>query len=202
MKKIVFLVLAMVSTLTFAKGTAISELQSLLAPINAMKANFKQTVYSESKIELQSAVGNMEYKKPNLFRWQVEQPDATLLVTNGQKLWSYDVGLEQVTIQKYSADKQVSPLSFILDDASKLSVNFIVTKLPDSCYHLEPKQDNANFVNVAVCFNAKHIARVQVLDHLGQTSIFQFNGMQHNPQIANSRFNFIPPAGVDIVGEE
>ncbi len=202
MKKIVFLVLAIMSPLILAQNTAISELQSLLAPISSMKANFKQRVYSESKIELQFAVGNMEYKKPNLFRWQVEQPDVTLLVTDGHKLWSYDAGLEQVTVQKYSADKQVSPLSFILDDASKLSVNFIVTKLPNSCYHLSPKQDNSNFVNVEVCFNAKYIASVRVLDHLGQTSVFEFNGMQNNPQIANTRFNFMPPAGVDVVSDE
>jgi len=202
MKKVVLLALVMLSTVAVAQSTPISELQSLLAPISSMKANFKQTVYSESKIEIQYATGNMEYKKPNLFRWQVEHPDASLLVTDGHKLWNYDPALEQVTIQKYTADKQVSPLSFILDDASKLSVNFVVAKLPDNCYQLSPKQDNQNFVNVAVCFKAKHIASVRVLDHLGQTSVFEFSGMQNNPQIANARFNFVPPAGVDVVGDE
>jgi outer membrane lipoprotein carrier protein len=202
MKKIVLLALALVSTLAIAQSTPISELQSLLAPISSMKANFKQTVYSESKIEIQSASGNMEYKKPNLFRWQVEKPEKSLLVTDGQKLWSYDVGLEQVTVQKYTADKQVSPLSFILDDASKLSVNFVVTKPAGSCYQLDPKQDNPNFVNVVVCFNAKNISVVRVLDHLGQTSVFEFSAMQKNPQIATSRFKFVPPAGVDVVGDE
>jgi outer membrane lipoprotein carrier protein len=202
MKKLVLLALTLVSSLAVAQSTPISELQSLLAPISSMKANFKQTVYSERKIEIQSASGNMEYKKPNLFRWQVLKPESSLLVTDGNKIWSYDVALEQVTIQKYTADKQVSPLSFILDDASKLSVNFVVTKPAGSCYQLEPKQDNPNFVNVVVCFNSKNISLVRVLDHLGQTSVFEFTGMQKNIAIANSRFNFVPPAGVDIVGDE
>lgn len=202
MKKIVLLALIMISTVAFAQSTPISELQSLLAPISSMKANFKQTVYSENKTEIQSASGNMEYKKPNLFRWQVEKPEASLLVTDGHKLWNYDVGLEQVTVQKYTVDKQVSPLSFILDDASKLSVNFVVTKPAVSCYKLDPKQENPNFVNVVVCFHSKRISVVRVLDHLGQTSVFEFTDMQNNPHIANSRFNFVPPAGVDVMGDE
>jgi len=202
MKKIVLLVLMVVSTVAIAQSTPISELQSLLAPISSMQANFKQTVYSESKIEIQSATGNMEYKKPNLFRWQIETPEASLLVTDGHKLWNYDVALEQVTVQRYTADKQISPLSFILDDASKLSVNFVVLKLADSCYQLTPKQDNPNFVNVVVCFHSKLISIVKVLDHLGQTSVFAFSNMQNNLQIADSRFSFKAPAGVDVVGDE
>jgi outer membrane lipoprotein carrier protein len=202
MKKIVLLALMIVSTLAIAHSTPISELQSLLAPISSMKANFKQTVYSEGKIEIQSASGNMEYKKPNLFRWEIEKPEASLLVTDGHKLWNYDVALEQVTVQKFTTDKQISPLSFILDDASKLSVNFVVSKLADSCYQLTPKHDNPNFVNVVVCFHSKRISIVRVLDHLGQTSVFDFSDMQNNPQIANSRFNFKAPAGVDVVGDE
>lgn len=203
MKRIVVLVLCLVSTLAIARGNSpITELQSLLAPISSMKANFKQTVYSESKVEVQAASGNMEYKKPNLFRWQVEQPDMTLLVTNGHKIWDYDEALEQVTVQKYTADRQVSPLSFIIDDASKLNINFIVTKLSDNCYKLAPKQENKNFVNVAVCFNSKYIASVRVLDHLGQTSIFEFKNMQNNLSLDNARFNFVPPVGVDVIGDE
>lgn len=202
MKKIALLALFVVSGAAFAQSTPISELQSLLAPIKSMKANFKQTVYNENKVEIQSASGNMEYKKPNMFRWQIEKPDASLLVTNGQKLWNYDVGLEQVTVQKYTADKQVTPVSFILDDASKISVNFVVSKPVASCYKLDPKQDNPNFVNVVVCFNSKLISLVRVVDHLGQTSVFDFSNMQNNPQIANSRFNFTPPAGVDVMGDE
>ncbi len=202
MKKIVLLVLMIISTLAIAQSTPISELQSLLAPISSMKAKFKQSVYNENKIEIQSASGNMEYKKPHLFRWEVEKPESSLLVTDGQKLWNYDVALEQVTVQKYTADKQVSPLSFILDDASKLSVNFVVSKLADSCYQLMPKKENPNFVNVVVCFHSKNISVVRVLDHLAQTSVFELDDVQRNPQIADARFSFKPPVGVDVVGDQ
>lgn len=189
------------SACTLAQLAADQELQARLSKINTMQANFTQNVYSEKNKLLQSYAGNMEFKKPNLFRWEVKTPDETLLVTDGHKLWNYDVALEQVTVQPYTPNQEVTPLSFVLDSTNNLNKNFSVEQLPNSCFKLTPKQENQNFVNVAVCFKDTQISSLNILDHLGQNSKFQFSQVKNNGIIADQKFSFKPPAGVDIVGE-
>lgn len=178
-----------------------SELKSLLTNIKSMQANFSQKVYSETKKLLNTYAGNMEFKKPSSFRWEVTNPDQSLLVTNGVKLWNYDPDLEQVTIQQYNTNKEITPLSFVLDDPNNLSTNFNIEPLQKSCYKLTPKQENSNFVNIEVCFANKNIATVNILDHMGQNSKFEFSQVKHNVSIADKHFTFNPPAGVDVIGE-
>lgn len=184
-----------------AQSNPLQELQKLLSSISTMQAEFKQTVLNEKNNVLHVYHGLMAFKKPNLFRWQVDQPDESLLVTDGYKLWNYDVNLEQVTVEKFNANHEVTPLSFVLDDPYKLSANFNVERLPKSCYKLTPKQENSNFVNVTVCFKNDKISSVKVADHFGQTTIFDFFKIKNNDQLQNVKFSFTPPAGVDVIGE-
>lgn len=178
-----------------------TQLQTLLVKINTMQASFTQTVFSENNKILQTYNGSMEFKKPNLFRWEVAKPDASLLVTDGKKLWNYDVDLEQVTVQPYTTDREITPLSFVLEDGTQLNKNFTVEQMPNSCFKLTPKQETQNFINVAVCFNNSLIKSLTIVDHLGQNSVFEFSQVKNNLKIADQRFSFTPPAGVDVVGE-
>lgn len=194
------LILLCLTTPAFAQNPS-TTLQTQLRKIQTIQANFQQRVYSENQQLLHTYNGNMQFKKPNQFRWEVTQPDPTLLITDGKKLWNYDIGLEQVTVQKYTANKEVTPLSFVLDDAESLPKNFNIEQMSNSCYKLTPKQENSNFVNVAVCFKRDQITSVNILDHLGQNSVFEFSQIKNNLNIPTQRFAFNPPAGVDIVGE-
>ncbi len=200
MQASVVCVLSLCSTLAFASPEL--ELKSLLNNIKSMQANFSQQVFSEKSKLLNVYAGSMEFKKPNSFRWEVATPDPSLIVTNGKKLWNYDAGLEQVTIQSYNPEnKEITPLSFVLDDPSKLGINFNIDPMQTSCYKLTPKLENSNFVNIEVCFNNKLISTVNILDHMGQNSKFEFSQVKHNINLADKHFTFNPPAGVDVIGE-
>lgn len=184
-----------------AVATADTELKGLLGNISSMQADFSQKVYSENKKLLNTYSGNVEFKKPKFFRLEVVQPDPSLVVTNGVKLWNYDADLEQVTIQNYSNNKDITPLSFVLDDPKNLNNNFSVVQTGTNCYKLTPKQENANFVNVEVCFANKMLCRVNILDQMGQNSVFEFSKVKNNIQLGSNRFTFNPPDGIDVIGE-
>lgn len=201
MKKIISGILLLLCANSIVIADPVASLQNRLAKIDTMQASFKQKVFDENKKILNTYTGNMQFKKPNLFYWQVETPDANLLITDGIKLWNYDPDLEQVTVQKYSVNNEITPLSFVLDNSNKLGVNFNIVQIQDNCFKLTPKQDNSSFVNVSVCFNRDHIVSLQIYDHLGQTSVFEFSKVHNNKHIANEIFLFKPPAGVDVVGE-
>ncbi len=185
-----------------AQPSAAMQLQTLLKGIHSMRANFNQTVLNESKAIIQSASGNFELVKPNLLRWQVIQPESTLLVINGKKMWNYDVELAQVTVQNYSTNTELSPLSFMIDDVQRIPFNFNVNTQAGGCFDLQPKRENQNFASLQVCFAGKQISKVQLIDHLGQTSMFVFSKIHNNVHIARERFNFTPPAGTDVIGEQ
>jgi outer membrane lipoprotein carrier protein len=185
---------------------AAEQLNKLLIPINSLKSRFKQTVFTDKQKVIQQSSGTMEFQRPRSFRWQVENPEQNLIVTNGEKLWNYDVDLEQVTIRNFSANNEVSPVSFLFDDIEKLNSDFnIETKANKnhdfSCFKLTPTKENPSFVSVEVCFKGSHIVSLNLLDHLNQISKFDFDHVQKNVPIANARFDFEPPSNVDVVGE-
>lgn len=182
-------------------ATPAQDLERVLTAVSTLKADFQQTVYSDKQKLVQQASGNMEFKRPDMFRWQILQPDKSLVVTDGNKLWNYDVDLEQVTVQPFTQSKEVSPVSFLFDDINELQTKFTIQNSKADCYKLTPKQSGGGFVNVEVCFKQANIKSLQLLDHLGQTSKFEFSHVQNNPKIATERFMFTPPAGVDVIGE-
>lgn len=201
--KIILLYVWLAWAAAIAQPSAVTELQRLLGNINTLQADFTQHVYSEQKVLLHTYSGKVEFKKPRQLRWQVEQPDSSLLVTDGKKVWNYDVALEQVSVQKYSTnDNEVMPLSFILDDSNKIERNFVVEGKATNCFKLTPRQENPNFVHVVVCFKSSLLNSIEIFDHLGQTSMFNFSKIQKNIKISAARFIFNPPVGVDIVGEQ
>jgi len=199
------------SSILMADTQSRNELQKLLAPIVTLKAQFQQTVLNDRNKILQRSSGNLEFKKPNMFRWEVEKPEANLVVTDGNKLWNYDADLEQVTVQEFKANTEVSPVSFLFDDMAKLKADFEIVKINQKnikcferasvCFRLTPKIENTNFVSVEVGFAAEKIVVLRLLDHLGQTSEFEFKSIKNNAKIANTRFTFTPPVGVDVIGE-
>lgn len=213
MKKIITLLfctlLTCSSVITAQEPAAISALQDLLKPITTIKSAFNQTVYSEKNKVLQKSSGSMEFKRPNLFRWQIDLPESSLVVTDGKKLWNYDADLEQVTVQAFTASNEISPISFLFDDVEQLNKDFTIVIITakgspcvaqaQQCFKLTPKQENANFSSVEIGFTQGQIKVLRLLDHLGQTSVFDFNQVQNNPKIANARFTFTPPAGVDVI---
>lgn len=195
--------IVMASMTTIVQASPLNELQDLLKPIITIKANFTQTVLNKQSKIVQKASGNMEFKRPNLFRWQIDKPDPTLIVTDGKKMWNYDIELEQVTVQNFRSNTEVSPISFLFDDVEQLDRDFNIVKVSTarSTFKLTPKQENSSFISVELNFEQNNIKDLRLLDHLGQTSQFNFTQVQNNPKIANTRFTFVPPVGVDVIGE-
>jgi len=202
-KKIGLVLLLGISIISNVQALPVDELQAFLKPVLSLKAKFQQTVIGKQSKVIQKSTGNMEFKRPNLFRWQIETPDPNLIVTDGKKMWNYDVELEQVTVQNFKSSTEVSPISFLLDDVEQLNKDFEVVKLKDRKNHfkLTPKQENSSFVFIEITFVQSKIKQLRLLDHLGQTSVFDFDQVQNNPKIANDRFTFVPPVGIDVIGE-
>jgi len=192
--------LTTVLVLIFSSGVFAGEhdaLHKLLNPIDSLEAKFSQTVYGSNNSVTQCASGIISIKKPDMFKWQIEEPDPNIVISNGKTLWNYDIILEQVTVEPFDSSEEVSPISFLFEDPEE---NFIVEEISPVEYSLTPKKENPNFRFLELEFKDGKISKLRMFDHLDQVTYVEFHHVINNPEIKDNMFNFVPPPGVDVIG--
>ncbi|HXH55350.1 MAG TPA: outer membrane lipoprotein chaperone LolA [Gammaproteobacteria bacterium] len=194
---------------TTVTTTGVAELKALLVHISSLQGNFQQVIKSEAGRQLQSCTGKMWLKKPGQFRWEILGNEPRLIVADGKKVWDYDKDLEQVTIQKLNKAQTAAPIFFLTGDVNSLDADFKIKKLPlvdghclknsESCFELHPKNSEGSFQWIKIGFKAKTLNEMELLDQLGQVSVFSFKQVQLNANIPDSQFHFMPSKGVDVL---
>ena len=172
--------------------------------LKTLQADFSQEVTDGNNRPLQSSQGHMWIKRPGRFRWDYETPYRQQLVADGQRLWSYDEDLEQVTVQK-AADVLTSTPAMLLSGEEPLEKVFnieLVTSDGDEQYvDLVPKSDDSNVTRIQLVFSGKVLVRIKADDNFGNTTVFSFTDFERNPGLDDEIFVFTPPAGADVVGD-
>jgi len=172
--------------------------------LKTLQADFSQEVTDGNNRPLQSSQGHMWIKRPGRFRWDYETPYRQQLVADGQRLWSYDEDLEQVTVQK-AADVLTSTPAMLLSGEQPLEKVFnieLVTSDGDEQYvDLVPKSDDSNVTRIQLVFSGKVLVRIKADDNFGNTTVFSFTDFERNPALDDAIFVFTPPAGADVVGD-
>lgn len=204
LKKIVFS-LFLLLPLAQAKDADVEKLTGYLNRLQTMQATFTQKTFDRKGVRvLQENYGSMIFKKPGLFRWSVEKPIQQLIVTNGHKLWVYDIDLEQVSVQEIKKDQHDKPAMVLLSNPDKLQKQFYIRQFkdhkPGEWFELTPKKNESQFVKMALYFEKGHLQQLQFEDAAGQLSDIGFTRIKRNLTVSNKTFDFTPPKGVDIVG--
>ena len=200
--------LCICSLLLFIPATSQAEqappyFTAFFAGLLTMQADFDQQVVDGNKQLLQSSQGHMWIMRPGRFRWDYEMPYKQQLVADGERLWSYDEDLEQVTVQPasqvltstpamlLSGDKPLETV-FNIEEASTTGAGQTVT--------LVPKTDDSNVIRLQVHFSDKLLTHIDAEDSFGNTTIFSFSNLERNPKLDENIFTFTPPAGADVIG--
>lgn len=66
---------------------------------------------------------------------------------------------------------------------------------------LVPKEVESNFQTVTLAFDQNGLAQMIMQDSFGQRTRLAFHQVQENVELEKDDFVFIPPAGVDVVGD-
>ncbi|MFC6631691.1 outer membrane lipoprotein chaperone LolA [Microbulbifer taiwanensis] len=185
-----------------AWADATDELSRLLQPLAALSGNFQQTLLDERGEVLQKSSGNFSVQRPGKLRWQTGEPFPQLLVTNNKKLWLYDPDLEQVTVRPVDKRMKETPALLLGGKVEEIRGSFNVSSKKGG-YHLTPKNASAPFKTMEIRFSGNGLpSGMTVRDGMGQTTKIKFSGMQANPKLSNSIFNFKPPKGTDVIRDE
>ena len=188
-----------------AHAGARDQLEKFSQGIDGLSANFAQRVFGPNGEPKDKSSGRVQLKAPRQFRWEVVKPYPQLIVADGDNLWVYDPDLEQVSVRNQSSEENSSPLA-VLIDPTELERQFKVTEGGKGqgleWLELVPKKaDEAPFDRARLGFGPAGLVRMELFDALGQRTVLGFSAWKRNPAFAADAFAFVPPAGVDVVGE-
>ncbi len=193
-----------------AAGTAHAggreSLDTFTKGLKGLDGQFSQQVFDSKGKRKEASSGMVALSAPRLFRWEYLKPHPQLIVADGTKVWVHDPDLKQATVRPQGAEEQNSPLAALIDP-QKLSRDFNLKDTGNQSglewLELTPKQaDGAGFQNARLGFNATGLARMLIVDALGQRTDITFSGWKRNPTFAAKTFRFTPPKGIDVIGEQ
>ena len=198
---VLFLSMMMGAASSVWSDTASSALQAKLNAIHTMSATFNQVVYAKQR-EIAHTSGTMALSRPGRFRWETKKPMTQWVIADGQRLWVYDVDLEQVTVKKQDKGLGGTAGLFLSGYNDTVAKDFTVTVSRQGrieCFDLHATSNKANFQRVKLTFQGNALHGIELFDQLGQRTDIRLDTIKTNPTLSSALFQFKIPKHVDVV---
>lgn len=208
LKQFAVLVITSVFSLSAFAGEGMDTLNQFVKNLKTLEASFVQTLEDANGKQLQKQSGIVLMQKPGRFKWHYQAPEGyeQFIVADGEKLWFYDVDLEEATVKPLTEALGAAPIALLTSD-TPLSDQFKITELGQIGEHqmlqLESKVQDTDYGQALLAFDDKGILQImQLKDPLGQVTSIEFSGTKMNQAIAAKEFNFEVPDGVYVTGQQ
>ncbi|CAG0974197.1 Outer-membrane lipoprotein carrier protein [Rhodocyclaceae bacterium] len=189
------------SSIAFAAG--LDQLKTFLEATKSAQGVFAQSVSAKSGRKPQQSAGSFALQRPGKFRWVYEKPYRQLLVSDGEKLWSYDPDLNQVTVRRLGKALGSSPAALLA--GGDLDAHFVLKEAGQAdgleMVDATPKGSDGSFERVRIGFRDNLPRIMEIRDNFGQVTTLLFAEFHPNPPLPKDLFRFTPPKGADVVGE-
>jgi len=188
----------------FAAGSARAELDTFAKDLKSVSGSFEQTVADANSGKSKASAGTLSLRAPRQFRWETVAPFKQTIIADGEKVWVYDPDLEQVTVRPQGTEEAHSPLT-VLTDLSQLDRDFTTSEQGARdgfvWLRLKSKDKEPQFEYAELGFDASGLSRMVFKDSYGNNTEIRFSGWQRNAKLAAETFKFVPPKGVDVIGD-
>lgn len=188
-----------------ARADAVDSLREFAREAKSGRASFTQVVTSPDGAKKKTSSGSFDFARPNRFRFAYTKPFEQLIVADGLKVWIYDADLQQATVR--NMDKALGATPAALLAGGTLERDFELRPLP-AAQGLEwvealprDKGEGVQLRSLKVGFQGKALAAIELVDAFGQRSLLSFSGLATNVTHAPETFRFVPPQGVDVLGQ-
>ncbi len=187
-----------------AEDDVITRLKVFVSDVTSFSANFEQTLYGSDGDVKQSNSGTAMLKRPGQLIWRYQGDAAQEIIADGKNIWMYDKELQQVTVNPLDERVNGTPMVVLMGTAA-LDEQFELTALGQSdgidWVQLVPKEAGADFESLFIGLKGQALGAMELRDSFGQATQIQFNEFKPNIEIDSADFQFIPPSGVDVIGE-
>lgn len=178
--------------------------------LETLQADFTET-YSSTGIS-KSESGVLWLKRPGKMLWDYREPQSKMFVTDGKSAWFYVPGERQARkaavkklddlrsplrylLGKTKLEKELSGLSVAGDVSPTTPGNILLRGVPKGM------EDRISSVLMEVTPKGE-IARIVVNEVDGASTEYRFDNQRENQPIADERFRFVPPPGVELIETE
>ena len=189
---------------SIAEHSLAEQLQIRLSQIKTMQAGFQQWTVDARNTAIQNSDGYLWLASGAKFRIETKLPFEQTLVSNGAHFWTYDVDLEQVVVGPLSKDIKQVPILLFGNADSELLENYVVSSFEEEGqvnFVLQPKASDSLFEVLTMAFSETLPVNIRIRDSLGQNTRIEFTDPTLNSAISVDKFEFIVPAGVDLIDD-
>jgi outer membrane lipoprotein carrier protein len=169
--------------------------------VKSGRANFTQTVTSVDGARKKTSSGQFEFVRPNRFRFVYAKPFEQQIVADGQKVWLYDVDLNQVTVRPMAQALGSTPAALLA--GATLDKEFDLKAVTPAegleWVQASPRVKEGPIQSLRVGFKGKELAALDIVDAFGQRSALRFTALEQNIKLSDEQFRFTPPKGADVI---
>jgi outer membrane lipoprotein carrier protein len=211
LRRLLVALAALAQPVVWAGG--LDSLEQFVKATRSGKADFTQVVTAPGKDgqppRSKTQSGSFEFQRPGKFRFDYRQPFEQTIVADGQTLWLYDIDLNQVTARQQQQVLGSTPAAIVAaaPDLKTLERDFTLSEEPDhdgqQWVKAVPRSRDGQLQSIRIGLRAgakgAELATLEIADSFGQQSVLTFSRAEVNLPLSPDRFQFKPPAGVDVL---
>lgn len=178
--------------------------------MQTLQANFTETYRGAGVSRSESGV--LWLKRPGKMLWDYRQPQPKVFVTDGKSAWFYVPGERQARkaavkklddlrsplrylLGKTKLEKELAGLALAANVPPEVAGNIMLRGVPKGM------EDRIASVLLEVTADGE-IARLLVNEVDGSSTEYNFGNQREDQPVADQRFRFSPPAGVEVIEAE
>ena len=177
----------------------IDALRHYFEAVDTLAGEFRQTTRDANGDVVEQASGEFVMARPQRFVWDYRTPWEQRIVADGERLWVYDVALEQVVVRPLDEALGVGAAQLLSGDFADLRERFALRIEDARTLLLQPTDPAWDFQRVRLELRDGVPASISVADGMGQRVEVRLLELAVNPVVDDGRFAFEPPAGVDVL---
>ena len=188
----------------------VQRIQAHYDQVQDFEAHFTQRVVHRIVHKVIEESGTMAFKRPGRMRWEYQNPENKLFVTDGEKSYFYVPEDRQVIVSHTPGGAmglaEGSPFSIIMGetrllDAFEVKNSDSGPQVGGEVLLLIPRRPQEDFEEAEIEVRPENgqVMRVSLLDSQGNRTEFLFDEIRENRGFVDSMFRFSVPSGVDIL---
>ena len=181
-------------------------LQAKYDKIRDFTADFTQQYESGVLKRKLSEKGKVQVKKPGRMRWDYNEPEKKIFVSDGTQIFLLVPADNQVTVSPVPRQDEATTAVLFLVGKGSLTRDFKISftqQPPPGTYalRLDPKlpERDYDWLEVVVDQGTLQIKSLKAADRQGGQSTFLFSNFKENVGLSDKTFAFSIPRGADVI---
>ena len=173
---------------------------------SSFSSRFFQTLTLKAMDITDSASGKAFFKGPGMMRWEYEEPDRQIIVTDSNTLWIYRPDDGQVMTGKSPAFFSGGKGASFLSDMNLIRKKFAITfQEKNTAGHyvlkLVPVEKALDVTAIYISISAKtfNVVQITTYNSYGDETIIELIDIQFEPKLDDAMFRFQIPSGVEVL---